>query len=307
VDRSGLDVAARDTYCTSALPASRVLKPSQRALEERVARGATGNVTAGMQLSWFYSQANEAVVDLAMDIDPRAMKLHGKLHGEINLSGAAYRPDGTVAIRFGDTVEMDFDTPAQLEAFLKVPYHYATQFGVVAGRYRFRMALGSGDQAFGSVEKMLDIEPWNGDVLAVSGIALSVKDYPVTGIAAELENGMLEGHRRLASKGRSIVPMGGTGVAVGQNGLFYFEVYEPRTGNPPALRIRILDRATGDEKNDSGVMNTAEWVQAGNPTIPIALNLPASNLPAGSYTLEIRVIEAEGQATAMRSMDFEVK
>jgi hypothetical protein len=186
VDRSGLDVDARDSYCTSIPLSARTLKPAQRALEARVASGVPGTVAAGMQLSWFYSNPAVAVVDIAMDIDPAAMKLHGKLHGEFNFSGVAYRDDGSVAVRVGDTVERNFETPAQLAAFLKVPYHFSNQFGIAPGRYKFRMAVGSADRAFGTAEKLLDIGPWSGKTLSVSGIALIVKDYPLTGVTADL-------------------------------------------------------------------------------------------------------------------------
>jgi VWFA-related protein len=314
VDRSGLTVDARDSYCTSSQMA-RALKPAQRALEARAANGVTGNIAAGLQLSWFYSKPNVAVVDLAMDIDPAAMKMHGKLHGEFSLLGVAYREDRSVAERVGDTVELDFDTPAQLNAFLKTPYHYSKQFRIAPGRYKFRMAVGSGDQAFGSAEKPLEIEPWSGQTMSVSGIALSVKDYPLAGVTAELDSSLLEGPRRLASKARVVVPMGGTQFHTGQNGLFYFEIYEPRPAptaagqptKPPAIRFRILDRATGQEKSDSGLMDAAGWMQAGNPMIPIALNLPVSNLPAGSYTLEVRVTNDGGQDSLVRRADFEVR
>jgi len=36
--------------------------------------------------------------------------------------------------------------------------------------------------------------------------------------------------------------------------LFYFEVYAPSLVKQPAMRIRILNRATGEEKNNSGQM-----------------------------------------------------
>jgi len=315
VDRSGLDVNARDSYCTAGQLLARELKPAQRALETRAASGVLGNIAAGMQLSWFYSKPNEAVVDIAMDIDPRAMKMHGRLHGEFNLSGVAYRRGGPAAARVGDTVKLDFRTPAQLEEFLKVPYRYSKQFDIAPGRYLFRMAVGSGDQAFGSVEEPLDIEPWSGQTLSVSGIALGVKDYPLTGLTAELDNSVLEGPRRLASKGREVAPMGGAQFHAGQNGLFYFEVYEPRlaqttageTTRPPAMRIRILDRATGQEKHDSGPMDAGAWMRAGNPVIPIALTLPVSDLPAGSYTLEVHVTHDNGEDAVARSADFDVK
>jgi len=46
---------------------------------------------------------------------------------------------------------------------------------------------------------------------------------------------------------------------------------------------------------------------AGNPAIPIALNLPVSDLPAGAYTLELRVTGDNGQDAVVRTADFDVK
>ena len=97
--------------------------------------------------------------------------------------------------------------------------------------------------------------------------------------------------------------------------MFYFEIYEPRLAreaarqqiNPPALRIRVLDHATGEERADSGPMDAADWIQAGRPVIPIALTFPVANMPAGSYTLEVRVAREGEQDAIARSADFEVK
>jgi len=127
VDRKGLDVNARDSYCTASQPMSQALKQAQRAIEARVEAGDAGNLAIGLHLSWFYSEPGSAVVDIAMDVDPRAArisKLLNRLHGEIGLLGMLYREDGVIATRFGDNVKLDFDTPAQLDEFLKVPYHY---------------------------------------------------------------------------------------------------------------------------------------------------------------------------------------
>jgi VWFA-related protein len=309
VERSGLEVDARDGYCTSGQFRAPGLNSAQRALEARTASGLRGNTAVGVQLSWFHFRRSEAVVDIAADIDPGAMKMRGRLHGEFNLLGIAYRQDGSMAARFGDTVELDFDTPAQLSTFLKTPYHYSKQFSLAPGEYRFRMAVGSSDQTFGSAEKPLNIEPWSGQTMSASGIALSARDYALSGVTAELDNSMLEGSRRLASKGRLVAPMGGSQFRTGQDGFLYVEVYEPRLAQgqvikAPAMRIRVVDRGTRQEKSASGPIDVATWIQTGNPVIPIALKLPISNLPAGSYTVELSVTD---EVTVVRSADFEVK
>jgi VWFA-related protein len=295
VDRSGLDVEARDSYCMSGGPPAESLKGAQRALEARAARGVPGNIQAAMQVSWFYSKANLALVDIAMDLEPGNTKVKGREHGEFNLVGVVYHDDGAVVTRFGDAAELD------------PPYHYSRQFELAPGRYLIRMVAGSGDQAFGSVEKTVEIDPWGGKELSASGIALSMQDYALTGVTAELDSSVLEGPRRLASRGRAIVPMGGDRVPVGQNGLFYFEIYNPGFAETPKMQIRILDRTTNVETMNSGLLDTGIYALAGNPVIPIALNLPVSNLPAGSYTLEVRAKHADGRDAIVRTADFEVK
>jgi hypothetical protein len=72
------------------------------------------------------------------------------------------------------------------------------------------------------------------------------------------------------------------------------------------IRIRILDRATAQEKRSEPI-DAGGSMRAGNPVIPIALSLPASSLPVGSYTLEVRVTRDGGQDDVVRSADFDVK
>ena len=54
-------------------------------------------------------------------------------------------------------------------------------------------------------------------------------------------------------------------------------------------------------------MDAADWMQEGNPVIPIALTFPVSTLVAGSYTLEVRVTQNNGESGVVRSADFEVR
>jgi hypothetical protein len=257
-----------------------------------------------------------------MDIDTSATKFRkekGRLHGEIDLLGIAYKRDGSAAARVSDAVMLDFETQQQADSFVKMPYHYAGRFEIAPGDYTFRMAFSSGDKEFGKVEMPLNIGAWNGQVLSVSGLALSRDAHPMTDglLVAGLDNSLLEGPRPLVAQGVEVLPTGTNQFRSGERGLFYFEVYEPQLGRLPAtkpqtlpnvaLRIRVLNRATGQQKNDSGPMSAGSHMLPGDPVIPIALGLPLADLSAGSYRLEVSVMDDKGQDAVVRTVDFDMK
>jgi VWFA-related protein len=315
VDRSELDVRARKSYCTSKPVDLLSGKPVGNDLEARAASSAAGNITARMQLPWFYSAPNVARVNLAMDIVPSAMKFQkekGKLHGEFDLAGVAYKPDGTIAARISDAVKLDFDTQPQADAFLKAPYHYENQFEIAPGQYNFRMAFSAGGQGFGKVEAALKIDPWNGQTLSESGLALSHDAHPAADLAAGLDVSLLEGLRPLVAKGTEVVPTGTNQFRADEKAFLYLEAYEPLLATASAdsmptvgLRFRILDRATGQQKEDTGVKFAGSFMRPGNPVVPIVSTLPIANLPAGLYKLEVSVMRQTGDPV-VRTADFDI-
>ncbi len=321
VDRSDLEVRARKGYCTTKPVDPLSGKPAGQALEARAASGAGGNITAKMQLPWFYEAPNVAQVDLAMDIVPTAMKFQkdkGKLHGEFDMAGVAYKPDGSVAARFSDTVKLDFDTQKQADDFLKAPYHYENQFHIGPGTYNFRVAFSSessGPQGFGKVDMPLVVDPWDGKTLGESGLALSRDTHPVADLAAGLDSSLLEGQKSLIAKGTEAIPTGTSQFQKGEPAFVYFEAYEPLLTAaakpdaplpPVAARIRVLDRATGQQKVDGGVKSVGSFMHPGNPVVPVISALPTAGLPAGAYRLEVTVMRQTGDPV-VRTVDFGIQ
>ena len=113
----GLDVRARDAYCTEKAQDLLAGKAEGKALEASAASPSAGKAAASLELPYFYSSPGIALVDLAMEMDIQGLRFtkqkNGKQHAELDLVGLAYGADGGVAAKFSDAVSLDFDTPGR--------------------------------------------------------------------------------------------------------------------------------------------------------------------------------------------------
>jgi VWFA-related protein len=314
VDRRGLDVRARKGYCTGKTIDPLANKPAGKDLEARASGTAAGNIAVRAQLPWFYSGPNEARVNVAMDFVPGAVQFHKDkdgLHGEFDLAGIACKPDGSVAARLSDTVKLNFASQQEADAFLKTPYRYTNQFEILPGQYDFRIAVawqGTGDRDFGKFDSPLAIDPWNGKTFAMSGLALSHETRPVPK-PPESEDLLLDRVGPLVSRGVEVVPTGNYQFRVGEPGFFYFEVYAPEALPSLSVRVRVLNRTTGQQIDDFGLMSADAFIRPGEPVIPIAMSLPivSAGLPAGAYKVEVSVSQGKTPDVVKRTADFDVK
>lgn len=312
VARSGLDVRARKSYCTSKPPDPPSGQLAGKDLNALAAGNTAGNIAMQMQLPWFYSGPNVARVSVAADIVPTAVQFRkedGKLLGQFDLAGIAYNADGSVAARFSDTVKLAFASQKEADTFLATPYHYANQFEIAPGHYDFRLVVNAGDKSFGKAAMPLTIDPWNGEALAMSALALSHDAHAVATPAEGSDDLLLTPNSPLVSNGIEVIPAGTNRFRVGEKGFFYFEVYEPPLRQRQiAVRVRILDRTANQQIDDSGPLNPDRYVRPNDPVIPIAMDLPivSAGLPAGAYKLEVSVLPGAGQAPIVRTADFDV-
>ena len=317
VNRAGLDVQARKGYC-SAKPVDLLAgNAAAKAIETSATRAAAvpaGNLTASMQLPYFYASANVARVNLAMEIAAAGIKfdkVKGKPHAELRVTGVASKAGGEVAGRFNDVVKLDFETSKESDAFAKQPFHYEYQFDLAPGQYNLRVTLDAGEGSFGKVEMPLSVEPWDGRRLGLSGVALSKESRSVPDLAAALDDSLLEDRRPLIAGSHQIVPSGSNRFHRADLSLAYVEIYDPLLAgpNPPtvSLQIRVIDRQTGQPKEDLGSFSLANFIRPGNPVVPVAFNLPGASLPPGSYRLEVTAAHSPGTDSVVRTADFEVE
>jgi hypothetical protein len=315
VDQSG-NVRARSGYCNAKQRDLLAGNPIEKTLETRAAAAQAGTVAASMLLPYFYTSANVARVNVAMEIPGNVLKFEkqkGKFRAEMNILGIAYKPDGSIGARFSDTLKRELEDKKQVEAFEQEPFHYENEFEVASGTYNLKVVFSAGGASFGKIETPLSIDPWASTEFGLSGIALSKEFHPQTDLAAGLDASLIEDRVPLVSQGVQVVPSGSSRFKKNGPTLFYAEVYEPLLMNPevkekPAvgIQIRVLDRKTKEQKLSTGLMRLELPEKTDNPMVPLAEKIPLDNVGPGQYTVELQAVDSTGKQI-LRTADFELE
>jgi VWFA-related protein len=312
VERGGTEVRARSGYC-NVRPADLLAgNPIEKDLESRAGGEMQGNVAALMQAPFFYTSPDTAQVHLAVEIPSAALKFEkvkGKQHAAINILGIAYKPDASIAARFSDTVNIDFEDKKQIEEFQKQPFHYENQFGIASGEYKLKVVFSSGNQSFGKLEAPLSIDPYHGQEFSISGLALSNNIRRASDVSLDMDSELLEDRTPLVASGYQISPSASNHFKKTDTAAIYAEVYEPLMRNPKppdvAFDLRVVEPKSGVEKFH--VRNRLPKGRDGVPVIPMGLKLPVATLEPGSYRLELRAMDSVGGTSKTRTVDFEVE
>ena len=311
VDRGGTQVRARSGYCNERPKDLLAGNPIEKQMETRVSGEMAGNVTGTMQAPFFYTSANTARVNLAIGIPSNAMKFEkvkGKQHSAVNVLGIAYKPDGTIAARFSDTVDFDFDGKKEVEEFQRQPFHYENQFDVASGEYALKVVFSSGNESFGKLQVPLVIDPYDGKQLSMSGVALSNEMQRVADLSTGLDSVLLGDRTPLVVQGIQVVPSASNRFKKTDNVAVYAEIYAPLLAgaNPPqvGVELTIVDIKTGEKKID---VASRAATQAGSSVAPVGLKVPVATLASGSYRVELRALDSVGNSAKPRTADFEVE
>jgi VWFA-related protein len=296
VDRGSVNVRARSSYCSNKAQDLLAGSSAAKDLEARAAAAQSGNVSATMQLPFFYIGANVARVRVAMEIVPDALKFetkNGKQHAELNVLGIASTADGDTAARFSDVVKLDVDDR-------RAPVRYEKEFKIAPGQYKFTVVFSSGGAGFGKLETPLVIEPRDAGAPQLSGIALSKQVHAASDLG--LDAGLFEDTTLLIANGVEFVPSPSNQFHKDDLAVFYVELYQP-SGAESAIRTRVLDRKSGEQKLDSGLLKLPP---TNAPVVPLGQKLPVAELAPGAYTLELTAVSAAGKEFK-RTADFELR
>jgi len=323
VTRRNSIVLARDEYCNTKHSASDPLNGTKFGdqMEADLASAKDGKIALSLAAVALYSDSGAPLVHIALEFPAKSLKFttkNGLIFETVGVLGIFYKKDGTVAARFsdsgccvGDGNSIKFPTMDFSPGFLvpPTPTRYQTRTYLTPGDYDLRVVLSDGTK-FGRAELPLTVGSYDGKQLAVSEIALA-RRYREAPSGSRLATGLPGKYVPLVSKGVELEAAVDMRFKKGEPFYFYFQVYEPQIAGSPAAdvdaHLRILDAKTGEVKKDLQPFSAAPYTSIGNPVIPIGGGIDVSNLPDGSYRLEVQATDATGKSTDWRAKNFTIE
>jgi VWFA-related protein len=315
VDKGGDNVRARTGYCNTKSKDMLAQTPAEKTLEARASAEQAGTVVASMQAPYFFTSANVARVNVALEFSAQSLKFNkdkGKQRSTLNVLGIAYKKDGTVGARFSDAVKIDLENEKEVEAFQQSVYHYENQFDAASGEYNLKVVFATGGESFGKLELPLVIESYDTKKFSLSALALSTRFRKTAEVDQGLETALLEDRTPLIAQGYQVTPAGSAKFKKSDKAAMYFEIYEPAMLADPlpkelavGLQIRVLDDK-GAIKSDSGGFRIPVPEKGGNPAIPFAAQIPTAGLEPGSYKVVVFAVDHANNKTE-RTANFEMQ
>ncbi len=312
VDVKGTEVRARDGYFDVKAPDLLAAKPEGKALEAHAAATDAGEIPIEIATPYFYVQPGVALVDLSLSIPGSALEFEkekGQFHSHLDVLGIAYRDDGSVAARFSDTVKVDVGKEGEEQA-AKSPFAYQKCFRIAPGKYILKVLLTGGGQKFGKSELPLNVSPFTGNELTLSGPAFGDKILALAPQLADVDTGLLENTKPLIANGVQIQPSANTHFSTMHPATVYLEIYEPllKTGPVRVMVVfKLVDLKTMQTVFYSGPVGLDQNVRAGVPLVPVAFKLPFENVPPGNYRIDFWSLDSAGKGSPVRSREISVE
>jgi hypothetical protein len=310
VTRAGVQLRHRNGYYDLKAPDLLAGKLEGKNLEALAASSQPGQVPVLLSIPYFYSSPGVARVYVSLQIPGSAIDFEKEkkdFHSKVEVLGIASREDGAVAARFSDTVKLDMEKK-DLKEFSKGPFKYQNTFNIAPGKYTLKLVLSAGGEKFAKYETPLNIAPFDGKQLGISGPALSNDFRPVNQLVASLDSQLLEDQTPLLFRGMEVFPQPGNRFQRSDKVAFYVEVFEPRMQSAYAPRVGVLFNIVNSKTNQqvysSNTILVNTFARSGDPLIPVINEIPVDSLQAGEYRLEVRARNSAGEASPIGTADF---
>ena len=312
VDRPGAEVRARDGYVDLKSPDLLAGKPEGNALESHATSAEAGAIPVSLTAPYFYIKPGVALVNLALSIPGSSLdfaKGKGTLHAQVNVLGIAYRDDKSVAARFSDTVDLDYDREEEKQA-AKTPFEYQKCFKIAPGSYWLKVVLSAGADNFGKYVVPLEVEPFSGKEFVVGGPEFAERIASLAPQTEDTDENLLENTKLLIANGVQVIPSASNRFPQGAQPVVYVEVYNPLLESRAVqvgILFKILDNNSNRMLYSSDTVPLDRLVRPGKPLVAVNFKLPVDKLPAGKYRLEVWGRDSEGNVSDTRSGIFTIE
>ena len=314
VKRSGVKIRYRTGYFDIKDPDLLKGTTEGKSLEARAESQETGEIPVSLRTPYFFTEPGVARVNVALSIPGSAVefeKQKGGFHSTINVLGIAYRQDGSVAARFSDAVKLEYEKK-QVKELDKGSFPYQNTFNIAPGSFTLKLVLSAGGEKFGKYVAPLVVEPFTGTNIAVGGLALGEKFVPVTQLVASMDADLLEDRTPMVFKDMELVPSTTGRFDKGTEAVAYVEVYDPQLkGNDTPFNIGILynivDLKSNQTVYSSNTLLINDYIQKGNPLVPLGFKVPTEKLQAGDYRFDVKARDELGGVSNVRSANFSIQ
>lgn len=258
---------------------------------------------------YFYDSPRTAKVLIAAKIRTEKIALRKKgeqLGTELNIMGAAYAEDGSIAARFSQTLPITLDKNKE-PAFRKEGFRYRNYFKLRPGKYRLKLAVSDESSNLGTVEQMLEVPAMPESGFAGSSLVLTEQSSRMPELIQNLKAQLLEEIDPLTYAGMQIEPSVDNRLPANSPIPVLFRIYNPAGGfdhwNLDAYAV--LQDAVGKEYVTAPFSLQNNMIAAGRTEAAVSLNLAFRDVPPGKYKLIIKVTEASSAQSAMVQTDIE--
>ncbi len=312
VDRRGAEIRARDSYVDTRSPDLLATEEEGRQLEALEANIKPGDIPITLTKPYFYVKPDLARVNLTLSIP--GSEIEYKKEGDrfvahLSVLAIAHRDDGSVATRFSDTMALEYEKDEKPEA-VKHPYYYHNSFRIPPGEYILKLVLTAGGEKFGKYVVPLIVDPFSGKQLTLSGPAFGDALVPDALDSAQADPDKIEGNVPLTALGIELVPSSSNHLKKDKPAPAYLEIYDPLLASG-AVQIGFLyditDLKTNQKVHSSNTIPVGRYIRPGNSLVPVIFNLPTAQLPAGSYSIQVRARDSAGNVSETRTGYFSVE
>jgi hypothetical protein len=282
---------------------------------EKSVMNAMASPTAAVQLPvafrahYFYESPELARIPLAVRVRSASIELKKKgtqLGSDLNVMGAAYAENGSIAARFSDTLNVLIDKEQQ-ELFRSKEIQYRNYFKLRPGKYELKLAVADEKGKVGSVVQTLVIPAMPEGTLTTSSLVLGERASRLPELIQDLQVKLLDDNDPLTFRGYQIMPSVGHELRLNVPISALFTMYNlSDTREPRNLVAEVrLQGENGQNFALEPVALDAHMMDTGRTQARIAVNFPFKDVPAGKYKLEILASEGISKRSVALQADLQ--